>query len=355
MPTPSWFNHAQNSANADGVSPLVAADGTVYVTLADLNVANAQAVLALTGEGAFKFSIPGAFPGGAALGADGTVYVTASNTLRAVDPASGLQLWSYPLTPQPFAPVLDADGTMLITTTSGTFFRVDAAGNPATGWSFTENGDIHSSPAVATDGTSYFMGEDGDYTRPRLVSVSPAGGVNWMFPSTLQNGAGQYTGGSWTVVASDGTIYCTIGSRLYAVTPAGTQRWFFSLLSDVTRPALGADGTLYLATQGSTQVAGELVAVSPLGGQRWSVSLQDGERILFAPLVDSHGTIFVAGRFYDGSFNGDRTSVYAVSATGQILWSQRLQRAVGGDPALDGQGRILVPVATGIELVGQAP
>lgn len=138
------------------------------------------------------------------------------------------------------------------------------------------------------------------------------------------------------VVADDGTIYILAeypgngstpgGIRnvgLFALTPSGALKWFFSKPRDIgtsfsayyiNRPALGADGTIYMVFWDST-----LYAINPDGSEKWKLRHPS---IFFraSPVIDRNENIYVGGR----------DSVLCVTKEGAIKWRF-------GDPSLTGR------------------
>src|SRR5262249_1397027 len=154
-------------------------------------------------------------------------------------------------------------------------------------WAQYAYGAIHSSPAVAPDGTIYFGSGDG-----RLYALNPDGTVKWTFTTST-------TIESSPTIAPDGTIYISNDTpNLYAVNQDGSQNWMFhpcspglfggcGSLATNGAPAIGADGTVYFS-------AGALFAVHPAdGSQAWLTTLDTNATAAGAPIVGSDGTIYV--------------------------------------------------------------
>jgi outer membrane protein assembly factor BamB len=118
-------------------------------------------------------------------------------------------------------------------------------------------------PTLATNGDLLVPCYDG-----KLYAITPAGTNRWIF-STPQGVPGS------PLVDTDGTIY--FGSdKLYALNADGTKRWDLDLpapppnnLGNIGSPLLGPDGTIYMACG-----YGPLCAVRPDRSVRWV--LNDG-------------------------------------------------------------------------------
>jgi outer membrane protein assembly factor BamB len=128
------------------------------------------------------------------------------------------------------------------------------------------------------------------------------------------------------VIAEDGTIYAATASTLYAISPTGSVKWTVSVAADDASPALGPDGTIYVA-DGTSGAA--LDAFAPDGTRKWQTHLVGGPelRTLSSPTVAPDGTI-VVGTLSDGP-------LYALLPDGTIRWSSGADRysspAVGPD------------------------
>jgi peptide/nickel transport system permease protein len=108
-------------------------------------------------------------------------------------------------------------------------------------------------------------------------------------------------------VAADGTVYvATEGGMLYALHPTGLLLWQVSLpAAAVGGPALGAGGEVYVADK-----EGGLSVLAPGGDLLWRFE-PEGESVATAgPVVAADGTIYYA----------IRNSVQAVSSQGLGLW-----------------------------------
>jgi outer membrane protein assembly factor BamB len=118
------------------------------------------------------------------------------------------------------------------------------------------------------------------------------------------------------VIAKDGTIYAATQDRLYALSPTGHIIWTASVVAENAAPAIGADGTVYVANAGSGIVG--LDAFAPGGERKWETAIQGSPELqhLTSPTIGSDGTIFF------GTMSGPLT---AVSPDGAIRWT-------AGDP-----------------------
>lgn len=185
-------------------------------------------------------------------------------------------------------------------------------------------GNILSSPAVGPDGTIYVGVEVGSSTSAvqsgRLFALTPAGAQKWVFtaPDWID---------STPAVAADGTVYvgCWNGV-LYSLRPDGSKRWEFKAGSFIaSSPALGADGTIYLGA------GSNIVAVNADGTLKWSVPVGDW--------VDSSPAIAPDGSIVVGSWDN---SVYALRPDGTEKWRYATNGNVTGSPAVAADGSVYV-------------
>ena len=207
-----------------------------------------------------------------AIGADGTIYVSASyysigtreNTgrLYAVH-ADGTQKWQFATPhPLPYSPAISADGTIYAGSTDFNLYAVNPDGTQK--WKFTASkgspgqgpSGLCSSPSIGADGTIYV----GSWNY-NLYAVKPDGTLKWKFA------AGNPVFSS-PAISSDGTIYFGSGNdrHLYAANPDGTLKWKFTtgvIQAINSSPAIGADGTVYFGSDD-----GNLYAVGAAVGSR---------------------------------------------------------------------------------------
>jgi hypothetical protein len=202
-------------------------------------------------------AIPGAFP-------------TSNGLVWAVSP-EGKKKWTYEFPPESFVPSRDFGGG-----------AVSPAKSPAC-----------SQPAVAGDGTTYWLGHG-------VYALTIDGNLRWAFdPGEDFHSA---------AIAEDGTVYARAEGSLFALTPNGVQKWKYSFEESnyfPSEPAIGVDGTVYLT--GRT-----LFAISPQGTLKWRNQSYD-----FAgnALVASDGTI------YERIHVEKDFAVVALDPEGKAKWS----------------------------------
>ena len=146
----------------------------------------------------------------------------------------------------------------------------------ALAWSYATASDIHSSPAIGSDGRVYVGSFD-----YRIYALTSAGGLAWSYATA----SGIY---SSPAIGSDGRVY--IGSqdnRLYALTSAGSLAWSYATASDIhSSPAIGSDGRVYVGSYDD-----RLYAFTSAGGLAWSYATASG--IYSSPAIGSDGRVYV--------------------------------------------------------------
>ncbi len=134
------------------------------------------------------------------------------------------------------------------------------------------------------------------------------------------------TGNASPVIAADGTHYVAMqGSPLYALRPDGTLLWSASIRCSSQSPAIGADGTVYVADDEAT-----LHAFDPSGQAKWRyASPQAGSfSTSGAPSLGPDGTVYFG--------NGDRLD--AITTSGVLAWTVT---APGGVSPAVGPGGVI--------------
>jgi large repetitive protein len=264
-------------------SPIVAADGTLYVSSFD-----GASLLALDASGMTRwtFAKDGYLFGPLGLGDDGTLYVVGYGNsgdtifvLFALSP-DGRELWRFAF---PFFDTatgteiaVDNQGTAYVGADDGNLYAIDRDGTKR--WAFQTGDRLLGAPVIAEDGTVYVGSLDSN-----LYAIGPDGTQKWVF-STDHEIAGS------PALGSDGTLYlASADGFLYALNPDGTQRWAFAdsdLAPGYQSPAVGGDGTIYFG-----DYKGKLFAVKPDGAQAWVLDL-GGNEYFTAPVIAATGALY---------------------------------------------------------------
>nr|BAL52710.1 cell surface protein [uncultured prokaryote] len=298
--------------------PVVAQDGTIYVQGA-WSYGGGQRLYALNPDGTLKWKVGlrnDAFGLAIGIGDDSTLYLMDNDfDVIAVDP-NGLIKWrvnlgrfvGYGLT-------LGPDNTIYIQGLdydTGPFTNVVYAldKNGSVRWRYENRGHLSESPpAVASDGTIYITkwGPPGG-----VVALNPDGTVKWDYTLCY------WCGAPWSPsVGSAGEVYILFyyenSYYLQALSPSGSELWSLKLsvindgrLGDPKpAPAIAHDGTIIVPLED------HIFAVNPNGTLRWTFTLDAGHNSLFWPAIGADGTIYVGS-------NG--STVYALTSSGTLKW-----------------------------------
>ena len=213
------------------------------------------------------------FEGNVAIGGNGTLYVPNDNFLTyAIDRNSTAVAWRFRTADQTWSlPAVDvASNTLfmgnnnLVSLRGPNTFAIDAATGAAV-WRLAVNGTIAASPMLTADGKMVVGGFDG-YVR---CYDQHTGKPLWSFATRdhIYASPGQLPDGTIIQPSTDGTVY--------ALNPAtGALVWAFDTRDAIrSSPAIDADGNIYV---GSGE--GRLFVLNPNGTLRWSILLIDASR-----------------------------------------------------------------------------
>ena len=194
------------------------------------------------------------------------------------------------------------NGLSAVNPNTGALDPTFAAGTPTPG-TFTTNGMVDQTPALAADGTIYAGSKSGQLKT--FYAINPDGIQKWVF-GPVQTPADN---GAFAVVSADGTIYVAIGKTVYALRPDnGMVLWSYTVpMNIISFPAIGGDAT----------------------------SATSGSAILYVPSYD--GNVYALSRFpitvnpsaADDFNRGNSTNLGAATLAnppGQAPWTE-----VGGD------------------------
>lgn len=282
------------------------------------------------------------------LGGDGYLYISQRNFAYCYNSGTGQLVWSYQLPGISFyQPSIGTLGnlyflsgyTMFSLKNPGNLIPWQGFGNtrdhsslslnvgPTTTiqsrWEATLSGTISSSPIQGPDGTVYVGSDDGF-----LWAFSPiTGTLQWKVS------VGNIVQHSCTVNA-DATVYvCTIDGFLTAVNKEGSILWKFRIQipsSGLTcGPTIGADGTIYIASQGPDA---SIYAINPNGSQKWRTYTGFSH-------INSSVAIANDGSLYVGANEG---FLIALNSDGSSKWNFRTQSVVQSTPSIAFDGTIYV-------------
>ncbi|SHH42922.1 Outer membrane protein assembly factor BamB, contains PQQ-like beta-propeller repeat [Marisediminitalea aggregata] len=181
-----------------------------------------------------------------------------------------------------------------------------------------------SEPAIHANGTVYFS-----CTGTVLYAYNnKSGTLHWSLdltetPSTRSS---SYWIWSSPALGVDGTIYVASKyGELYAVNPDGSIKWVFNTESAIhASPVVDSDGTVYLGA-----INGVFYAVNPDGSLKWSFTTENA--IIGSAAIGADGVIYV------GSMD---SYMYALSSTGELRWKYRTGNPIGSSPAIADDGTV---------------
>jgi outer membrane protein assembly factor BamB len=253
-------------------------------------------------------------------------------------PQSGGVRWSTPLPAGESSPVVASDRRIWIGTADGDVVVVSA--NGVVEGALRTGGPVRSSPARSasglaivggTDGTLYGVvggeaipdaGLDGGVEAGADAAVADAGAPSPFLPMRAIFAHALAPIASSPAIGGDGTIYvATSDGKLVALSADGAAVAWTATTNDTAgaSPALAADGTIVV---GSSD--GHLYAFNPDGSPRWSLAAGGA---LGSPVIGGSGTIYV------GSSDG---TVSAVTPAGKLLFSYATGGPIAGAPCVRG-------------------
>lgn len=298
----TWFNS----------EPAIAGNGTVYYN------AERGGTYAFNPDGSLRWLDEDNFGGGniLALGYDDTVYYSilesGTRIFRALS-AGGALKWSFALDWSVCSsPVIAADSTIYLCggNAEENFNRLTALhpdGRLAWQYAGQTDGVV---PAVDHNGIIYTIihGEDDDYA----CAISPEGAEYWRYPVAQVSGDFRVI---FAAVGDDGTIYIMSMYNIYALLPDGTLKWQYVIDSPlVEAPAIGSDGSLFIALAGSEADQNVVLALNPDGSVKWEYS-EAYMTPQTALALDAAGVLYGGFAVSDGGYE-----VRAINPDGTLKW-----------------------------------
>ena len=284
-------------------SPLVSADGTIYLSRQNTDTTS---IIAIEPDGNRRelVQIPG-IGRLEAIGSQRTLYAMLWQAGKGVILAfdfQGRELWRSSL---PSPPVEWTWLTDVVIGPDGTVYAscLDIAHDATWLTAINSEGSkrwsqlgIRSSPAIAVDGTVYTVMHPG-----KVCAYDSRGGKKWEYDGQTE-WSGYYDRVDYSIaIGPDGTVYVLPSmlsiqdascGRLIALTPKGTKRWHADIPVAIRSeyvalygPAMSPDGSLYVLASGT------LYKVSPDSTLERFASDNFCPK---GPAVDSGGTIYMA-------------------------------------------------------------
>lgn len=269
-------------------SPAVGKDGTIYVSISKF-------LVAVNPNGTVKWNYTTGANSGTTysspvIGPDGTIYFINGENLYAIDPTlpdpnNEDAKWHKYLNVPKGGLALSPDGKVIYVGSHGT--QLLYAINTTDGseiWA-RSIGDTQCTPVVGPDGTIYMVGD-------KFYAFNPDGSGKWNCTLSGSSSMG-------IVIASDGTIYVGTSSGLYALDPTNSAnhiKWSQPIgsITYATGLTVGSDGTIYAITDD-----GMLYALNFKGDTIWKSNL--GGEGGVTPVIYPDGTLY-AGSYETGIF-----------------------------------------------------
>ncbi|HSW29142.1 MAG TPA: PQQ-binding-like beta-propeller repeat protein [Longimicrobiales bacterium] len=153
-------------------------------------------------------------------------------------------------------------------------------------------------------------------------AIDRSGAVRWILPNS-----GKEVSTS-PAIGSDGTVYvASLDSILHAVDPAGQERWEFKAGGWLSSPVVARDGTILIGAND-----GYLYAFGPDGKERWVY--RTGGAIRSTPAIAPDETIY---------FGSEDQHLYALGPEGDLKWRLPLPLAyAASSPALGSDGTVYI-------------
>ena len=310
-------------------SPAMAPDGTIYVGSYD------EFFYAINPDGSKKWEYftDLSIKSSAAIDEEGTLYFGANtdDMLFAITEDGDLK-WSTKLHGWSIlhvhaTPAIGPDDTIYAGNTGIGLFWVDSHTGEKTCVHKTDYHRVYASAAI-TPGNIIYIGDDSG----RLHSLGPGCQVNW----TMKIGETKDRFYSSPAIGSDGTIYLATMTRnssseesmLLALEPdSRTIQWTFPTSQGMySSPAIGSDGTIYIGSRDN-----HVYAVNPDGTQKWA--FETGDDVDSSPAIGADGTIYVGSNDH---------KLYAIHSDGTLKWSYETTDAIVSSPAIGPDGTVYV-------------
>ncbi len=205
--------------------------------------------------------------------------------------------------------------------------------NPTLAWKIKPGEGVQGSPVIAFDGTIYSPGIDSSF-----YAIEPQGIIKWQYRlmgnGDFFNPEMEFTG--TPTVGSDGTIYVAslVGwsgfspqvAKLYAINPDGSLKWSIPLAgTEISNCVIGSDGFIYVGSNDDDQDVYKLYAFYPSGGQQWEIDVVGP---IGTPAIGSDGTIYVAAG--SGAVGPYSAALYAIRPDGSLKWRNDKTGGIGG-------------------------
>jgi outer membrane protein assembly factor BamB len=174
---------------------------------------------------------------------------------------------------------------------------------------------------IAGRGDWWMVGREPTHNHRSPFNGPQTNTLAWKYQAT---GPGNAYGNP--LVSADDKIYVSGSVYVYCFDVDGTVIWSCPVLASLDRPALKADGTVYVTTY-----AGALYAIDSSGAELWHYDAPDS--------VFGGASIGASGDIY---FCCDNGLLYAIKPDGTLDWSFDAGEAVRGTPVIADDGTIYI-------------
>jgi len=281
------------------------------------------------------------------VGKDNTVYLANQNQgkLFGLNATTGATEWSFPsndsLGTALSLPAISSDGNIYIGSDTGNFYAINTNGTEK--WRYTINPlqQIGGSPVTDPNSkTIYFTTVYGS-SKNTLYSLNPDGSLKWRFDADKPS----YPETASPAIGSRGTVYMSFWEDgLYALNPDdGSIKWKNSE-SAVSSPVVGADGTIYVIISRPNETGNLLLALNSDGTEKWTYS---GVDRMIKPAVSGDGIIFAKGRHNpQGQYI---IEFWAIKSNGTLKWKNTaVGYAYQSSPAIGADGTVYIATTKGL-------
>ncbi len=327
--------------------PAIGTDGTVYVGSEDGKV---YALQGATGQERWSFQTGSNVVASPALGWDDTVYVGSKDgSFYALNGATGERKWVFATDgPVELSAAISAGGTIYVSSSDKSLYALDAA-TGAKQWRYSRGWNV-SSPGIGLEGTVYVVSDGiltalNGLTGQKIWDI-PTGGVV-LSPSLGSNG---------TVYVSRTDVYFTpppppggeqrCDVRVLAFDGAtGRGLWSYAREHDWggTPPVLGPDGRLFLGTSGDCAQFGQFGCVATLGAGElvcWFRASSAAPVAYSCPAIGADGTVYLASRDLES-----HARIYALNgADATVRWEFAMEGAGVSSPVIGADGVVCAGV-----------
>jgi outer membrane protein assembly factor BamB len=347
--------------------PAIGPNGAIYIGTSEAGVSDTLTTHGLyavdrSGRTKWKYTTGKSIKSSPVIGPDGTVYIMVGigtdtdasgldSSLYAIDP-QGQKKWECPhlgsfgVGPVPDSPAIGADGTIYVSGTHD-LFALQNSGNITWSYHFPDlntispdgmtfhRSSLRSSPSVGDDGTVYVNTLEDAHSNVvgGIYAFSPSGQLRWHHPGS---------GCVPPAIGADGTVYAGYGSydprgtppKLVAINPDGKTKW--ELLTEhwiMAPPVIGTDGGIYVGTsQHPVGTPGVFFAVRADGTLKWKYDTAPD--VADDPPAQVNPPDIYPGASIDSNrvvyFADEVGAMWAIHEDGDLVW-KRLH-TMGGPP-----------------------